>query len=338
MRIAADGSVRTQRYWDVFDHLTPLTDRSEDEVAALLIDELRTSVDLRKVADVPMGVFLSGGVDSSTNLALFAEGRPEPVHTFSIGYAGSYDSYPDELPYAREVARTFGAQYHERLLTVDDFVDFLPQMIHLQDEPIGDPVCVPVYYVSKLARDAGVIVAQVGEGSDELFFGYPAWKRALAVQNFCNLPGASSIAGLGDWVLGRTPKRNSLYRDWLRRAAMDQPVFWGGVDVFGAEQKNRILHPRLRERFAGDSSWEVIEPIYNRFVDKAWDASALNWMTYIDLNMRLPELLLMRVDKMSMGASLEARVPFLDHKFCELAMSIPSEMKLRNGNGKHILK
>jgi asparagine synthase (glutamine-hydrolysing) len=142
------------------------------------------------VSDVPVGVFLSGGIDSSTNAALFSEGEDRPVRTFSIGYEGEYDTYRNEFHYARLMAERIGAEHHERALTQDDLISFLPKMVHLQDEPIADPVCVPVYYVSKLARDNGVIVAQVGEGADELFWGYPAWKtyRNLARWNDAPVP------------------------------------------------------------------------------------------------------------------------------------------------------
>jgi asparagine synthase (glutamine-hydrolysing) len=124
----------------------------------------------------------------------------------------------------------------------------------------------------------------------------------------------------------------------LRRNIDEVPIFWGGAEAFTDVQKRRLLSPRLRQRFGGLTSWEPLRPIYRRFQEKAWDCSPLNWMTYVDLNLRLPELLLMRVDKMSMGVSLEGRVPFLDHKFVELAMSIPPAVKTRNGTLKHILK
>jgi asparagine synthase (glutamine-hydrolysing) len=124
----------------------------------------------------------------------------------------------------------------------------------------------------------------------------------------------------------------------LRRGANGQPVFWSGADAFTEVGKRHLLGPRLRRSFYGRTSWEAIGPIRKRFEDNAWDRSDLNWMGYADLNMRLPELLLMRVDKMSMGVSLEGRVPFLDHKFVEAALSVPSEMKLHGKTTKHLLK
>jgi asparagine synthase (glutamine-hydrolysing) len=338
LRIATDGTITERKWWDVLDHTTPLTGVSEDEIARRILDELRTSVRLRKVSDVPVGVFLSGGIDSSTNAALFSEGETSRVKTFSIGYEGEYKSYKNELDYARRMAAEVGADHHELLLTQDDLLDFLPRMIQLQDEPIADPVCVPVYYVSKLARDNGVVVAQVGEGADELFCGYPWWQASLRLQELDDVPVPRPIKRLGVAGLKALGRTGSFRYEYLRRGAAGQPVFWGGAEAFTQDDKERLLAPRLQREFAGRTSWEVIDPIRKRFDDKAWERSNLNWMSYMDLNMRLPELLLMRVDKMSMGVSLEGRVPFLDHKFVELAMSIPTAIKTKNGTLKYILK
>jgi len=338
LRISEDGQIREHRYWDMFDNATPLTGVSEDEIAERLIAELRTAVKLRKVSDVPVGVFLSGGIDSSTNAALFSEGEGGPVKTFSIGYEGEYQSYQNELHYARQMAELVKADHHELLLTQDDLLDFLPTMVYLQDEPIADPVCVPVYYVSKLARDNGVIVCQVGEGSDELFWGYPGWKTSLELQKYDDLPVPRMFKKLGLMGLQWLGKDASHYYEWLRRGAYDVPVFWGGAEAFYETQKKRLLSPRLRKQFDGYTSWEALKPIRQRFEEKSWEKSHLSWMSYLDLNLRLPELLLMRVDKMSMGVSLEGRVPFLDHKFVELAMGIPEAIKTKDGVLKYILK
>jgi asparagine synthase (glutamine-hydrolysing) len=344
LRVNEDGHVNECRYWDVWDHTQPLTNASEAEIAERILSELRTSVKLRKISDVPVGVFLSGGIDSSTNAALFSEGEGQPVKTFSIGYDREYESYQNELHYARRMADEVGADHHELRLRESDLLDSLPLIIRHQDEPLADPVCMPVYFVSKLARDSGVTVCQVGEGSDELFWGYKYWRDSLRVQRLANLlpiPNALKNLGLAglDFVEGRRASFPHQFScEVLRRALSDRPVFWGGAEVFSDSQKQRLLSPRLRKRFAGFSSWEALRPIRERFEQKSWDPSPLNWMTYLDLNLRLPELLLMRVDKMSMAVSLEARVPFLDHKFVELAMSIPQAMKTRNGVLKYILK
>src|SRR3989449_4087627 len=338
IRVNEDGQVRECRYWDVWDHTEPLTNATEAEIAERILSELRTSVQLRKISDVPVGVFLSGGIDSSTNAALFSEGEAEPVRTFSIGYEGDYDSYKNEFHYARQMAEVVGAEHHERKLTLDDLFDFLPEMVRLQDEPIADPVCIPVYYVSKLARDNGVIVCQVGEGSDELFCGYPSWKFRIHLQRLNDSPAPQALKQFGLGCLRMLGNTEGYAYEGLRRGLLQQPIFWGGAEGLTEERKKNLLSPRLRRQFAGLTSWEALRPIRQRFEEKAWEKSSLNWMSYLDLNFRLPELLLMRVDKMSMGVSLEARVPFLDHKFVELAMSIPQAVKIKNGKLKNSLK
>jgi asparagine synthase (glutamine-hydrolysing) len=337
LNITNAGQKVEKKYWDVWDYTTPLINESDDKIASLILKELKESVRLRKESDVPVGVFLSGGIDSSTNAALFAEGETKPVETFTIGYKGEYDTYKNETDYAELMANQVGANHHELLLTIDDLIDFLPEMVHLQDEPIADPVCVPVYYVSKLARDNNVIVCQVGEGADELFWGYEGWKVLLNFQNFTDrLP--NFIKKLGLKILKLQGKDQSFRYEYLRRVANSEPVFWGGAEAFTEQNKKKLLSKRLREKYKNTSSWEVLKPIREKFEEKAWEKSNLNWMSYLDLNLRLPELLLMRVDKMAMGVSLEGRVPFLDYKFVELALSIPEKVKTRNGISKYILK
>lgn len=338
LKIDESGSIEERRYWDVWDRSAASSRRSEDDVAVELMAELRRAVMLHKMGDVPVGVFLSGGIDSSTNALLFSEGEQRPVKTFSIGYKGGYASYENENHHARRIAKMVGAEYHERLLTVDDLMAFLPEMIRLQDEPIADAVCVPMYYVSKLARDNGMVACHAGEGADELFCGYPGWRTMLQLQRCDDLPvprSAKRLAVVGLRLMGKG--YDSSY-EWLQRGIRGQPIFWGGVEAFTEPHKRRLLSARLRKTFAGLSSWDVIQPIRQRFEERAHDASHMNWMSYLDLNIRLPELLLMRLDKMSMGVSLEGRAPFLDHVFVELAMGIPGAMKTRNGKLKYILK
>ncbi|MGQ0663081.1 MAG: asparagine synthase (glutamine-hydrolyzing) [Pseudomonadota bacterium] len=338
LRVDADGTTTERKWWDMLDHARPLSAMSEQETAARVLAELRVAVKLRKVSDVPVGVFLSGGIDSSTNLALFSEGERGRVKAFSIAFPGDQSSVADEMPYARQIAQQVGAEHHVLELTQARLLDFLPRMIELQDEPIGDPVCVPVYYVSKLAREHGVIVAQVGEGADELFCGYPYWKAMRGLERANALPVARFLKRAGLAALRLAGLGGHAATEYLRRGIAGLPIFWGGAEAFTEAEKQALLSPRLRERFAGTTSWEALAPIRRRFETKAWEKSPLAWMTYLDLSLRLPELLLMRVDKMSMGASVEARVPFLDHEFATLAMSIPETRKLANGELKAVLK
>ncbi|MCX6121340.1 MAG: asparagine synthase (glutamine-hydrolyzing) [Ignavibacteriales bacterium] len=337
LKINRDGNIIKIKYWDVLDHQTDLAGFSEDEIASMILDELSTSVKLRKVSDVPVGVFLSGGIDSSTNAALFSEGEKSEIKTFTIGYDGNYETARNETEYAKTMAYRVGAQYYEHLLTVKDLIDFIPTMVYLQDEPIADPICVPIYYVSKLARTNGVIVCQLGEGADELFIGYSGWKKILFLQKCVSRFSKiiKKLLMLGIQLFG---KQDTLYYEFLRRDCENIPMFWSGAEAFSETHKKRIISMRLQKKFEHRTSWEAIQPIWNVFKEKSKDKSNCQWMSYIDLNLRLPELLLMRVDKMAMGVSLEGRVPFLDHKFVELAMSIPDSLKMKNGILKYMLK
>ena len=339
MRVSGSGGITTRRYWDVWsDDGGDVAGWSGEDIAARVLAELRSSVSLRKMSDVPVGVFLSGGLDSSTNAALFSEGEQAPVKTFSIGYAGSYRTYQNELTFARQMAARVGADHHEYLIRETDIVEFLPYMVRLQDEPIADPVCVPLYYVARLAREHGVAVCQVGEGADELFIGYPSWMEALRRQHWNDWPVPGTIKAAGCAALAALGYDRTVHVEWLRRGARGEPLFWGGAEAFTDAEKRRLLSPRLRRRLARVTSWDAIRPIRSRFEASAPEPSHLNWMSYLDLNLRLPELLLMRVDKMTMGVGLEGRVPFLDHQFVSLAMRIPSALKVKNGILKFVLK
>jgi asparagine synthase (glutamine-hydrolysing) len=336
MCVHGNGKIEEGRYWDPLHDAVSLAGQSEAQIAAGALAHISVSLDLRMVSDVPIGVFLSGGVDSSA-VTMMLSRKGHKVETFSIGYDGDNPNYPDELGWARLVAEQAGAKHHELKLTENDAIDFLPQLIHLQDEPIGDPTCVPNYYVSRLARQNGVKVALVGEGADEIFCGYPFWLRTLSAQRMLNLPVGNCVRKAALWANRMLNNDERFHGEFLARAIAGQPVHWTTAQLFTRDWKNRLLSPRSRERFAGRTAWEAIEPIHARF-KQAGGRGILDWMAYVELNLRLPELLLMRVDKMSMGASIECREPFLDHKLIEYTMGIPEDMKIADGELKHILK
>ncbi|NDJ36677.1 MAG: asparagine synthase (glutamine-hydrolyzing), partial [Chloroflexi bacterium] len=337
----SDGDLRITEYWDVFDEAEPHTGWSADDYAHALLEGLRESVRLRMVSDVPFGVFLSGGIDSTTNVALMAEQMDRPVQTFSVGYAG--DAAYNEFEHARRAAAHFGADHHEVVIDEEDLLSFLPALIYHQDEPIADPVCVPLYYVSKLARDSGTIVVQVGEGADELFSGYTHWLDILRLRHgawnlFTGMP-----ASLRRLAMAAAPlDRDSIRYEYVRRATAGEELFWGGAEAFGEARKSRLLNAAYRGRLDDLSSWDVIRPHRQRFEARTANLNGsgdyVNWMAYLDLRLRLPELLLMRVDKMAMATSVEARVPYLDHEFVGLAMSIPERFKLDGRTTKALFK
>ncbi|MDQ2937805.1 MAG: asparagine synthase (glutamine-hydrolyzing), partial [Acidobacteriota bacterium] len=174
--IKRDGTLSLKQYWDALPPVT-MEERSDEEHKAEILRLLRASITKRMMSDVPFGVFLSGGVDSSANVALMSEQMCRPVETFTVGFRD--EEYLNELDSARRIAREFCTNHHEVIVSEKELHDFLPDLIFHQDEPIADPVCVPLYYVSKLARDSGTIVVQVGEGADEIFSGYDYYVRYL---------------------------------------------------------------------------------------------------------------------------------------------------------------
>jgi asparagine synthase (glutamine-hydrolysing) len=339
--ISRSGDVKIEQYWDA---LPPkkVPDRSEIEHQNEVLRLLRSSIKKRMMADVPFGVFLSGGVDSSANVALMSELMDRPVDTFTVGFEDH--AYLNELESARRIAKMFGTNHHEVIIGDKEFEDFLPDLIFHQDEPIADPVCVPLYYVSKLARDNGTIVVQVGEGADEIFSGYEkyvtnlrlyesVWRHAQKAPAFLRKSAAFSVEAVLDAV-GRKPAIAEL----ARRLGAGDPMFWGGVVVFDERTKPRVLSDELRSRMNGHSSLNTVNKYLNRITNERPDADFLTGMTYLELKLRLPELLLMRVDKITMATSVEARVPFLDHELVEYAMGIPRKFKVQGKTGKHILK
>lgn len=338
LRIDVQGRVTEKRWYELWKHVDPKGVAPGAGLYEQVRNTVENAVQSHKIADVPLGVFLSGGVDSSTNALLFSKGAPTAVNTFSIGYRGNHSTYENELTHARRMADLVHANHHERLLAEEDLLEFLPRMIHLQDEPIADPVCMPIYYVSKLARDNGIKVCQVGEGADELFYGYPAWRYWLRLQKVLSAPGGGLAARAASLAMATAGLRNNRAFDAMHRAVHGYPVFWSSALGLTAFEKNSILGASLRPKLSAIDGREFIGPLWKRFREQAWEPSALNWMTYIELNLRLPELLLMRVDKMAMGVSLEARVPFLDHHVVELACAIPQATRIGGGESKHVLK
>lgn len=335
----ADGRVTEHQYWDA---IVPRPERplSEEDTIAEVRRLLRAAVAKRMMSDVPFGVFLSGGIDSSTNVALMAELMDRPVDTFTVAF--KQDQQYNELDYARQIAREFSTNHHEVLIDEQDLIDFIPRLVFHQDEPIADPVCVPLYYVSKLVRDNGTIVVQVGEGSDELFCGYGTYmaflnlyRKAWRYMEMFPLP----LRKLG--YLAARPLMDltgkGKFNDFLRRAATGEALFWGGAIAYYESDKRPLLTGAFWESIGRPTSYDWPRQYLER-IQRARGGDFLESMTYLELKIRLAELLLMRVDKITMATSVEARVPFLDHKLVEFAMNIPTALKVKGNTPKYILK
>ncbi len=357
MVIGKDGAIRKEQYWDPLPigrqpsidlDGTPIPHAklldadlpsSEESCIATIRGLLKQSIKDRMMSDVPFGVFLSGGIDSSTNVALMAELMTRPVDTFSVGFK-HLEQY-NEMGYARQIASEFKTNHHEVLIDEKMAFDFLPKLIHHQDEPLGDPVCIPLYFVSKLARENGTIVVQVGEGSDEQFSGYPSYLRELQMYQWLWKPyqlvpafAKSAIFRLASSFLGRQKKYLQL--DYIRKATSGDELFWGGVNIITETHKQFLL---TGDTSGGSEGASALAARWHADVlRRDPNADYMKRMIALEFRNRLPELLLMRVDKVSMATSIEARVPFLDHRMVEYSMTIPTKYKIRGGEPKYILK
>ena len=313
--VSRDGSIRQEKYWDALPPLSPKK-QTETECQEEILRLLRDSIRKRMMSDVPFGVFLSGGVDSSANVALMSELMSQPVRTYTVGFADNQEL--NELESARAVARRFGTDHHEVIIGQDDMQRFLPELIFHQDEPLADPVCVPLYYVSRLARDTGTIVVQVGEGADEIFAGYDWFRKYVRINDLFWQPAEKlslslrhSLAAMAKPLMEASfNKRTAI--ELTRRLGAGEPLFWGGAIVFDEDFKRRVLSSEMRAEKEGLSSYDAVKNHLDHVARVRPDSDFAARMSYLELKLRLPELLLMRVDKMTMATSVEARVPFLD--------------------------
>ncbi len=346
---------RVERWWapraTLAEHVDPAVYADDASCARELRRRLELSIERRMMSDVPFGVFLSGGLDSSTNVALMARLMDQPVRTFSVGFEDAPEC--NELEYARLVAREFRTAHHEVIVDEKDMLGFLPEMFRQLDEPLADWVCVPLHFVSKLARESGVTVVQVGEGSDEQFCGYEHFLSPLSTYRHYGrtlgplpAPLRHAAAGMAGLLGLASPRWRSRARA-IRRIARGEEIFWGGAICFRDDEKGPLwrggakvpLYPDFVPEFvSGYDTGEVVRGLHESFRAENPGASFYQEMLNLELAQRLPELLLMRVDRVAMASSIEARVPFLDHELVEFSMTLPMHQRLRGREGKWVLK
>lgn len=359
MEIDTDGQLTARRYWDALPGgQVPVI--TEAEAIAGIRDRLEAAVEKRLMSDVPFGVFLSGGIDSSANVALMSKHMDRSVDTFTVGFKDH--THLNELEYANQIAKEYKTNHHEILVDENDMLAYLDDLVHHQDEPIADWVCVPLYFVSKLAKDSGVTVVQVGEGADEQFCGYDSWMTYLKTYSSFWDPYTKYTPRLLRSLIGRLAKLIAPSRraggaqlaEALVRAGSGHDLFWSGANAFWNVHKSRALGHKWRNSssFAQDLSGSGLDltglssansgDIINGYLDDLKKSPGhgdhLGRMSYNDFRLRLPELLLMRVDKISMSTSIEGRVPFLDHKLVEYTQNLPQSLKVKGGVKKHLLK
>ena len=329
-----DGAIKLERYWHL--SFTEKNRRSEDEIAdeldALLFDTVR----MHLLSDVRVGAFLSGGIDSSLVAAMMAKASGAPIPVFSIGVK---EQGFDELPYARQVAARYGMEAHERVVRAD-LIRLIPSMVHHMDEP-ADPFGAGVYLVSGVAREA-VKVALTGDGGDESFAGYDRFAGQRLLDYYCLLP---------DW-LRRTVVQKLVERlpnSFGYKSAAQKARWLNELSLYGRQEryahsmsflrftqnaKQQLFTEHARSQIADDDSTHKILA----FFESQNADELIDQMLYTDLMTRMPDHLLVTVDRMSMAHSLEARSPLVDYKVVEYAATIPAHLKLRKGQLKYILK
>ena len=327
--IFKDGKIKTEKYWD-FRYSKVENLKSEDEYAEKLRELIKESVKIRLISEVPLGAFLSGGVDSSTIVGMMSQISETPVKTFSIGF--NEDSF-DELKYARIAAKHFNTEHHEFIVT-PDLVEIVDELVWHFDEPFADPSSLPTFMVSKMAREFVTVVLS-GDGGDELFAGYTRYVTDKKRSGLGRLPSAlrkNLLKPLSEALPHSAKGKNYLYNISLE--AVERYI--DSVSHFGHLQRKSLYSANFLQNLNGD--FGKAEKIFGQIARQVSTGNPIDNLLYLDSKTYLPSDILTKVDRMSMAASLEARVPLLDHKLIEFVMQIPTELKLKGLETKYIFR
>jgi asparagine synthase (glutamine-hydrolysing) len=333
-----NGRISIDRYWDLAE--VPTTDAApptEAEAAAELRERIDHVTKLRLMSEVPVGAFLSGGLDSTmiTAAMLKAEDARGALKTFSVGYAEDDAQSEDELAYARLAAQALGTEHREVRVTMREAADALPKIVWHLDEPVADPACVPLYFLSRRARQEVTVVLS-GEGADEALGGYYIYRRMAAAEALRQKLGAGGGAlSLASELLALVP------HDKIRRAArlFGRPLedaYRGVARAFDDDVVVQLHNNVMRSH--NKSATEIVQSLLLPHWEATRGMTPLRRMLYLDSRVWLPDDLLVKADKMTMAHAIELRVPFLDHELMEHAWSLPDHLKIHNGVGKALLR
>ena len=334
-----DGCIELNKYWDVDfapESETNHANRRDEDYIEEWTELFKTAVRLRLMADVPLGMFLSGGIDSSAIAAVMSEMVNDPIKTFSVAFD---EREANELDYARLVARRFKTDHHEITITPEEFFAALPRLVWHEDEPIAHPASVPLYFVSQLAS-RHVKVVLTGEGSDETLAGYDRYRKTIYNLALGARYQSWTTAGMRSAVSrylqsGQSASRicQKLRRTFLCLEPDIETIYFDNFAVFPRAMQRGLLTLETIERTGSFDPYQNVRPYF-----EATNASTLlDRLLYADIKTYLHELL-MKQDQMSMAASIESRVPFLDHKLVEFTARLPERLKLRGWTTKYILR
>jgi asparagine synthase (glutamine-hydrolysing) len=330
-----DGNFKIERYWRLNFDSSHHANTEPQELMDRIRTELEESVKLRLISDVPLGAFLSGGIDSSLIVGIMAKLSGNPVKTFSIGFE---EKEFDELSYARLVSNYFSTEHHE-FIVKPNAIEILPKLVWHYNEPFADSSAIPTYYVANLTKDF-VKVVLTGDAGDENFAGYPRYLRSQWVAWFTNIPEKLRKDLLSNFLrmlsgFHRREKTLNRLADFAGSLSKNQARNYAEqIKIFNAEEREDIYTEDFKKFVMGTDPLDFL--IY-RF-EQSETKNLIEQLLYVDMNSYLPEDLLVKVDIATMANSLEARVPFLDHKFMEFIASIPPRLKLKGSKTKFILK
>ncbi len=330
--VVEEGKLKITQYWDV--PYQPVS-QSEAECAEILSGLIKESVRLRLISDVPLGAFLSGGIDSSTIVGFMSQSTNEPVRTFSIGFEdGTYN----ELPYAEEVAKRFGTKHHVEILK-SDHSDLTEQLVSHFDEPFADTSIFPTFLVSKLAsREVKVVLS--GDGGDELFAGYDTYLAEKVDRYYGRLPRSlrqQVLPKFAGWLPPQSAKKGLINKAkrMVEGGAFDPSLQHARWMMFlNPAEKNSLYRSDLRAALCDD----LMTDFFHDHFEKASRFDRLAQQQYVDVKTYLADDILTKVDRMSMAVSIEARVPLLDYRIVEFALNLPAPMKLSRSRTKSILR
>ena len=324
IEFSSKGEITKTRYWDPFSFKinNDITkEEALDKVGGLLED----AVSYRKVSDVEVGLFLSGGIDSSLIGKLMKENEESGLKGFNIDYQDHFEGYEGEVEEATFASSTLGFDLIKEQIQYSDFQDLIENYSFYQDDLIGDEVGIPLYFLGKMTRENDIKVVQVGEGADELFYGYDHWLRFMKLNRYLR----PIVSKRSDLFKMKNHRLNLVSNILFNRTS-----FAGGALGFNLNELDHIIDGGIPKEsdllYYVDNKWD------DYFQSK--DAKLSKWMTLIDLQIRLPELLLMRMDKLTMQSAIEARVPFLDHHLVEYVLTIPEKIIFDKKTTKPLLK
>ena len=329
--ILKDNNLDIVQYWDV--NYDQSEDLGEDYYVNKLGSLLDDSLSLRLRSDVPLGVFLSGGLDSSCVVALLADKVNKPIKTFSVAY--DFGQEYNETRYARIIAKKFNTDHHETVISPNDFMQFIPQYIYCMDEPVTESAAISLNYVSKLASDHVTVVLS-GEGSDEIFAGYDLYKYMLVIEKVRKSLGSNNISAICK-LLKPLFGSNSKISKYLDLASYSLEQRYRGISTYENRYKDMLYSNSFKNEISNGNKSSADLFTASLFRNNT-GYDCLSKMLNFDVKTWLVDDLLIKADRMSMASSLELRVPFLDYRLVEEAAKMPSKYKIKNGEGKYILK